>query len=79
MGKRSLEPYTFNMGKRANTSRYENKRREEATFNEIQNIDSHYQQMSRPRFDTIRAQKLVQKSTKTCPNALKLLKSTKNK
>ena len=60
MGKRSLEPYTFNMGKRSNMSRYENKRREEATFNEIQNIDSHYQQMSRPRFGTI-------KSTKTRP------------
>ena len=40
------------MGKRSNPSRYENKRREEATFNEIQNIDSHYQQMSRPRFDS---------------------------
>ena len=72
MGKRSLEPYTFNMGKRANTSRYENKRREEATFNEIQNIDSHYQQMSRPRFDTIRAQKLVQKKHKNLSKRTKI-------
>ena len=54
IGKRTtLEPYTFNMGKRSDTTQlYGNKRRESAEkFNQIQNFDSHYQQMSRPRFE----------------------------
>ena len=72
IGKRtSLEPYTFNMGKRSDTTQlYGNKRRESEKFNQIQNFDSHYQQMSRPRFEHERQ---IYQRTKNCPQ------STKNK
>ena len=77
IGKRAtLEPYTFNMGKRSETTQYGNKRRESAErFNQIQNFDSHYQQMSRPRFEherqiSINAPKTVLKAQKISTNKL---------